>query len=69
MWEVFTGGCMPYDKMKNVDVVDYVCQARKRLEKPSSCPDKVYQVMLDCFLHVSFNLEIVSYKRKDMGSI
>ena len=51
MWETFTGGQMPYDKMKNVDVVDYVCQSRKRLEQPASCPEKVYQVMLKCFAH------------------
>ena len=51
MWETFTGGQMPYDRMKNVDVVDYVCQSRKRLEQPASCPEKVYQVMLKCFAH------------------
>ncbi|XP_076071271.1 tyrosine-protein kinase Tec-like isoform X1 [Mytilus galloprovincialis] len=51
MWETFTGGQMPYDKMKNVDVVDYVCQSRRRLEQPQSCPEKVYQVMMKCFNH------------------
>lgn len=51
MWEVFTGGSMPYEKMKNVDVVDYVCQSRRRLEQPQACPEKVYQVMLKAFEH------------------
>lgn len=51
MWEVFTGGAMPYEKMKNVDVVDYVCQSKRRLEQPQNCPEKVYQVMLKCFQH------------------
>ncbi|XP_069129754.1 tyrosine-protein kinase Btk-like isoform X2 [Argopecten irradians] len=49
MWEVFTGGVMPYDKMKNVDVVDYVCTAGKRLEKPAQCPEKIYKVMMQCW--------------------
>ena len=49
---------MPYDKMKNVDVVDYVCQSRKRLEQPASCPEKVYQVMLKCFAHVSIRYDL-----------
>ncbi|XP_062608215.1 tyrosine-protein kinase Tec-like [Saccostrea cucullata] len=51
MWEIFTGGVMPYDKMKNVEVVDYVCHSRQRLEKPSNCPEKIYKVMLQCWLH------------------
>ena len=45
---------MPYDKMKNVDVVDFVCHARQRLEKPPSCPEKIYKVMLQTWMHVSF---------------
>lgn len=52
MWEIFTGGIMPYDKMKNVEVVDYVCHSRQRLEKPASCPEKIYKVMLQCWQHV-----------------
>lgn len=28
MWEIFIGGIMLYDKMKNVEVVDYVCYFR-----------------------------------------
>ncbi|XP_060078276.1 tyrosine-protein kinase Btk29A-like [Ylistrum balloti] len=51
MWEVFTGGVMPYDKMKNVDVVDYVCHNRKRLEKPAACPEKIHKVMMQCWQH------------------
>ena len=61
MWETFTGGQMPYDKMKNVDVVDYVCQSRKRLEQPASCPEKVYQVMLKCFAHVSIRYYLTQW--------
>ncbi|KAK3099157.1 hypothetical protein FSP39_000263 [Pinctada imbricata] len=51
MWEIFTGGTMPYDKMKNVDVVDFVCHARQRLEKPAACPEKIYKVMLQTWMH------------------
>lgn len=52
MWEIFTGGVMPYDKMKNVEVVDYVCHSKLRLEKPGACPEKIYKVMLQCWQHV-----------------
>lgn len=65
MWEVFTGGAMPYEKMKNVDVVDYVCQSKRRLEQPQNCPEKVYQVMLKCFQHVSN--QIMTWGIKDRG--
>ncbi|XP_022322441.1 tyrosine-protein kinase Tec-like isoform X1 [Crassostrea virginica] len=51
MWEIFTGGVMPYDKMKNVEVVDYVCHSKLRLEKPGACPEKIYKVMLQCWQH------------------
>lgn len=62
MWEIFTGGIMPYDKMKNVEVVDYVCHSRQRLEKPASCPEKIYKVMLQCWQHVCINsFVVVSY--------
>lgn len=49
MWEVFTGAMMPYDSMKNADVVDYVCHRNQRLVKPQACPQKTYQIMMHCW--------------------
>ncbi|KAL5012838.1 hypothetical protein ScPMuIL_011389 [Solemya velum] len=47
MWEIFTGGIMPYKEMKNIDVVDYIVHAGKRLGKPQACPNVIYNVMMD----------------------
>ncbi|XP_045204192.2 tyrosine-protein kinase Tec-like isoform X1 [Mercenaria mercenaria] len=49
MWEIFTCGQMPYDQMRNADVVDFVCTANKRLPKPEASPQRTYQIMMDCW--------------------
>ena len=49
MWEVFTGGQMPYDTMRNADVVDYVCTNNKRLVKPTASTENIYRIMLECW--------------------
>ncbi|KAL3878493.1 hypothetical protein ACJMK2_030838 [Sinanodonta woodiana] len=49
MWEIFSGGQMPYDNMRNADVVDYVCHLNKRLEKPNASPEKLYSLMIECW--------------------
>ena len=56
MWEIFTGGMMPYDQMRNAEVVDFVCTSKKRLAKPEAAPMIVYSIMLDCWDEVSFFL-------------
>ncbi|XP_052793360.1 tyrosine-protein kinase Tec-like isoform X2 [Mya arenaria] len=49
MWEVFTCGDMPYNQMRNAEVVDFVCSSNRRLAKPNGAPEKIYQVMLECW--------------------
>lgn len=49
MWEIFTGGMMPYDQMRNAEVVDFVCSSNKRLAKPDPAPIIVYTIMLECW--------------------
>ncbi|KAK4324510.1 hypothetical protein Pmani_004856 [Petrolisthes manimaculis] len=50
MWEVFNCGKMPYGRMKNAEVVDMV-QSGRLLEKPRYCPDEIYNVMRQCWIH------------------
>ncbi|XP_077983583.1 tyrosine-protein kinase Tec-like [Glandiceps talaboti] len=49
MWEVFSGGKMPYPNMSNVEVVTQVTHRGYRLEQPSACPDNVYHIMQECW--------------------
>ena len=53
MWEIFTGGMMPYDQMRNAEVVDFVCSSNKRLHRPDAAPVVVYSIMLECWDIVS----------------
>ena len=53
MWEVFTGGQMPYDSMRNADVVDFVCNLNKRLPKPTASTQRLYNIMLECWNKVT----------------
>ena len=53
MWEVFTCAAVPYTGMKNPDVVHMVCQQKRHLSKPTSCPDTVFRIMTQCFRYVS----------------
>ncbi|XP_064636639.1 tyrosine-protein kinase Tec-like isoform X2 [Lineus longissimus] len=45
MWEVFTCGEMPYGKMPNHQVVEYVVTQNKRLENPAHCPPQLFSIM------------------------
>ncbi|XP_067948174.1 tyrosine-protein kinase TXK-like isoform X2 [Watersipora subatra] len=51
MWEVFTGGHIPYSNLTaNQDVAEHVSQKRKVLNCPHACPSAVYQnIMLKCW--------------------
>uniref|UniRef100_H2ZIU1 Tyrosine-protein kinase n=1 Tax=Ciona savignyi TaxID=51511 RepID=H2ZIU1_CIOSA len=45
VWELFTGGKMPYRALSNTEVVERVAHGH-RLERPQSCPHDVYRLML-----------------------
>jgi serine/threonine protein kinase len=49
LWELFSGGKMPFEKMTPAQVAMGVVMDRLRLERPRKCPDDVYAVMLECW--------------------
>lgn len=49
MWEVFTCGQMPYDQMRNAEVVDFVCTHNRRLPKPAGATENIYHIMEKCW--------------------
>ncbi|KRZ35309.1 Myosin-3 [Trichinella pseudospiralis] len=52
LWEIFSMGYMPYPGRGNQEVMQLVT-AGGRLECPSSCPLKLYQIMTHCWNTVS----------------
>ncbi|XP_006819141.1 tyrosine-protein kinase HTK16-like [Saccoglossus kowalevskii] len=48
LWEMYSFGDQPYGEMKGVEVVEML-DAGERLERPSNCPHKVYDIMLKCW--------------------
>ena len=53
MWEIYTGGEMPYSKLRNTQVIDKVVHQKYRLEQPEHCPDDMYRVMHETWEQVS----------------
>ena len=49
LWEVFTFGARPYDKLSNAQVVQSILNG-KFLPQPDRCPESVYILMLKCWL-------------------
>uniref|UniRef100_UPI00358ED41A tyrosine-protein kinase Tec-like n=1 Tax=Myxine glutinosa TaxID=7769 RepID=UPI00358ED41A len=48
LWEIFSGGAMPYETWNNNDVVELV-QKGHRLAQPDKAPAEVYNVMRSCW--------------------
>jgi len=48
MWEIFTEGKIPYKELDNNEVVAEVLSGY-RLEKPPTCPDNVFEIMMNCW--------------------
>lgn len=53
MWEIWTGGEFPYGRMRNPEVVDFVCNRNGVLSQPEHCPQPIYDIMKDCWKKVS----------------
>ena len=49
IWELFTGGDLPYTDMSNEEVIRYVTKECGRLPMPENCPKDVYPVMTSCW--------------------
>uniref|UniRef100_A0A182LYW1 Tyrosine-protein kinase n=1 Tax=Anopheles culicifacies TaxID=139723 RepID=A0A182LYW1_9DIPT len=48
LWEMFSFGAPPYHDMKGADVIKLV-EEDQRLSQPDACPDKVFEVMRNCW--------------------
>ena len=53
VWEIYgKGATLPYAELDtNEDVVDFVCQQREVLAKPTLCPAAVWSKVLPCFAY------------------
>lgn len=52
MWEVYTLGKLPYERLNNQEIVDKLSSGL-RLYRPQLANEKVYAVMTSCWLEVS----------------
>lgn len=46
---------MPYGAMSNKEVVEQVARGDYRLEKPLRCPEQIFEMMEQCWVHVPAN--------------
>lgn len=49
LWEIFSGGKMPYAGMTNAQTRDEVIRKGYRMPCPNNCPEQVYELMLECW--------------------
>uniref|UniRef100_F1KW71 Proto-oncogene tyrosine-protein kinase receptor Ret n=1 Tax=Ascaris suum TaxID=6253 RepID=F1KW71_ASCSU len=50
LWEICTLGGFPYSTVSDKDLLKYLQQGN-RLEKPTSCANEIYDVMMQCWAH------------------
>jgi serine/threonine protein kinase len=53
MWEACSGGAVPYGDLKTTDNVYEEKLKGKILERPNSCPDELWNIILNCTQHES----------------
>lgn len=51
MWEVYTLGRMPYERLNNTEIVNEVT-AGYRLYRPQMANDRIYSIMTKCWHEV-----------------
>jgi hypothetical protein len=49
LWEIFSGGELPYASVAQQNMVDVVCHKCKRLSQPPKCPDIIFNIMFSCW--------------------
>ena len=49
LWELFSGGCVPWAELESDEEVCQMVVEGKRLSKPKDCPEPVYKVMQACW--------------------
>lgn len=52
MWEVYTLGRLPYERLNNTEIVEQVSRGL-RLFRPQLANERVYSIMTSCWLDVS----------------
>ncbi|XP_055846704.1 protein sevenless [Episyrphus balteatus] len=50
LWEILSLGQQPYPAQSNLEVLNFVKEGG-RLEKPQDCPEKLYNLMIECWSH------------------
>ncbi|KAF7661744.1 hypothetical protein LDENG_00255160 [Lucifuga dentata] len=50
MWEAFSFGGKPYKKMKGPEVIRFI-ENENRMECPVGCPDRMYSLMMECWMY------------------
>ncbi|KAL5469271.1 hypothetical protein EMCRGX_G030502 [Ephydatia muelleri] len=50
LWEVFSGGAIPFAGMSNTDAKDHI-DGGYHMPLPAGCPKEVYSVMQQCWMH------------------
>ena len=53
MWELWSGGKVPYEGLTNSQTIDEIVSGH-RLLRPEPCPVEVYSLMTRCWLSVSY---------------
>lgn len=48
LWEIYTFGDIPYGNIKEDDLI-ILLDCGGRLKRPKLCPEKVFQIMLECW--------------------
>ncbi|GFN81497.1 hepatocyte growth factor receptor-like [Plakobranchus ocellatus] len=48
LWELMTRGLKPYPEVDNWDIARYL-KAGRRMPHPNYCPDRLYEIMLECW--------------------
>ncbi|KAM8888522.1 tyrosine-protein kinase ZAP-70 [Synchiropus picturatus] len=50
MWEAFSYGGKPYKKIKGTEVLEFI-KSGNRMECPAACPERMYELMLQCWTY------------------
>jgi Protein tyrosine kinase. len=48
LWEIFTMGGSPYPGLPMENLFEFL-QNGGRMQQPATCPDELYQIMLQCW--------------------
>jgi serine/threonine protein kinase len=69
LWEIVTLGCTPYPDVVDSNKVLLMLKNGQRMEKPSNCPDELYNIMSDCWMEHSTSRPTFEDLVGDIGRI